>query len=103
MRALVLGCIDVGVVEGVDRTAWCDFGVKAPAGRQVADGKLDEVDLGMPEEENLERPTLPLGELASRSPPAGSTGGLSSAPWSRTSLRSVPSHCSATHPAAMEV
>src|SRR5580765_385900 len=72
-HAVVLGCIDVGVVEGVDRTVWRDLGVKAPTGCQVADGKLDEVVLGMPEEENLERPTLPLGELASRfSCPAGS-------------------------------
>jgi transposase len=49
VRVFASGRIGEGMVEGVDRIAWRDFDLTAGAGRQVADGKLHSVALGVPE------------------------------------------------------
>src|SRR5206468_2659395 len=65
-RVSACGRVSVWMVEGVDRLAWCDFDVKARARYQVADGKLNAVDPGLPEKENFVRPAQPLGKFSTR-------------------------------------
>src|SRR5262245_21998924 len=56
--------IGVRVVEGVERVAGLDIDVEPRVGRGVVEENLDPVGLGVPEEANLDRPRLPLGELS---------------------------------------
>lgn len=49
------------VVESVDGIAWLDLDLKARAGRNVANGKLDSVGLGVPEKADVVPSAPPLG------------------------------------------
>jgi hypothetical protein len=54
------------VVEGVDGIAWLDVDLKARAGRTVANGKLDSIGLGVPEQADVDPSALPLGQFSGR-------------------------------------
>jgi hypothetical protein len=60
----VPGGVRVRVMERVERIARRDLQVKALAGSGVTDRKLDLLDAGVPEEEDLRRPALTPGQLS---------------------------------------
>jgi hypothetical protein len=71
--------VGVGVVEGVHCTAGRDLDLQARAGRQVADGELYSIAIGVPEEEDFVGAAHPPGQFSSRRAHAFAPCGLRAA------------------------
>jgi hypothetical protein len=56
--------VGIGVVERIHRIPRRDLEADCGAGCHVAHGKLHPVALGVPKEENLDRPAPPLGQFS---------------------------------------